>query len=171
MLMLCFPKIVFTENICCNFPSLVYQDATFLPGQISHGTVLQQQRLYPWNEKVKKSYFDNCRVPKPVINVRLCQDFDCNKTLSSSLLPNGPFIFGTQEKTFLTSLKQTCNEYLYLNINKCKLAFLGEQENIPMLSTCSELTPRAPIPDGRMERLLDPWVEQDTCCLNVRLVS
>ena len=50
---------------------------------------------------------------------------------------------------FLTSLKQTCNEYLYLNINKCKLALLGEQENIPMLSTCSELTPRAPIPDGR----------------------
>ena len=24
----------------------------------------------------------------------------------------------------MTSLKQTCNEYLYLNINKCKLAFL-----------------------------------------------
>ena len=34
------------------------------------------------------------------INVRLCQDFDCNKTLSSPLLPNGPFIFGMQEKTF-----------------------------------------------------------------------
>ena len=34
------------------------------------------------------------------INVRLCQDFDCNKTLSSPLLPNGPFIFGSQEKTF-----------------------------------------------------------------------
>ena len=40
---------------------------------------------------------------------------------------------------FLTSLKQTCNEYLYLNINKCKLAFLGEQENISMFSTCSKL--------------------------------
>ena len=138
MLMLCFPKIVFTKNICCNFPSLVYQVATFLPGQISHGTVLQQQRLYPWNEKVKKSYFDNCRVPKRVINVRLCQDFDCNKTLSSSLLSNGPFIFGTQEKTFLTSLKQTCNDYLYLNINKCKLAprtgaWFSENQSAPML--------------------------------------
>ena len=34
------------------------------------------------------------------INVRPCQDFDCNKTLSSPLLPNGPFVFGMQEKTF-----------------------------------------------------------------------
>ena len=29
-----------------------------------------------------------------------------------------------EKRLFLTSLKQTCNEYLYLNINKCKLAFL-----------------------------------------------
>ena len=27
-----------------------------------------------------------------------------------------------------------------------------------MFSTCSELTPRAPIPDGRMERIMQPWV-------------
>ena len=26
-----------------------------------------------------------------------------------------------------------------------------------MFSTCSELTPRAPIPDGRMERIMQPW--------------
>ena len=26
-----------------------------------------------------------------------------------------------------------------------------------MFSTCSELTPRAPIPDGRMERFMHPW--------------
>ena len=26
-----------------------------------------------------------------------------------------------------------------------------------MISTCSELTPRAPIPDGRMERVVQPW--------------
>ena len=29
--------------------------------------------------------------------------------------------------------------------------------NISMFSTCSELTPRAPIPDGRMERIMQPW--------------
>ena len=27
-----------------------------------------------------------------------------------------------------------------------------------MFSTCSELTPRAPIPDGRMERIMQPWL-------------
>ena len=26
-----------------------------------------------------------------------------------------------------------------------------------MFSTCSELTPRAPIPDGRMEQTMQPW--------------
>ena len=31
-----------------------------------------------------------------------------------------------------------------------------------MFSTCSELTPRAPIPDGRMERFMHPWTP-DTC--------
>ena len=30
----------------------------------------------------------------------------------------------------------------------------GAQENIFMFSTRSELTPRAPIPDGRMERIM-----------------
>ena len=30
----------------------------------------------------------------------------------------------------------------------------GEPENISMFSTCSELTPRAPIPDDRMERIM-----------------
>ena len=33
----------------------------------------------------------------------------------------------------------------------------GEPENISMFSTCSELFPRAPIPDGRMERIMQPW--------------
>ena len=28
-----------------------------------------------------------------------------------------------------------------------------------MFSTCSELTPRAPIPDGRMERFMHPWFQ------------
>ena len=53
------------------------------------------------------------------INVRLCQDFDCNKTLSSSLLPNGPFLFGIQEKTFL---------------QKCHFIF-GPQEKIFLFSS------------------------------------
>ena len=74
------------------------------------------------------------------------------------------------------SLQQTCNEYLYLNINKCEpehgssrtRAHLswrtgehlsGEPENISMFSTCSELTPRAPIPDGRMDRFMHPWCQ------------
>ena len=35
---------------------------------------------------------------------------------------------------------------------------VGEQENISMVSACSELTRRAPIPDGRMERIMQPWV-------------
>ena len=41
---------------------------------------------------------------------------------------------------------------------------VGEPENISMFSifsmfsTCSELTPRAPIRDGRMEQLLHPWI-------------
>ena len=33
---------------------------------------------------------------------------------------------------------------------------VGEQENISMFSTCSELTPRAPIRDGRMAQLMQP---------------
>ena len=37
-----------------------------------------------------------------------------------------------------------------------------------MFSTCSELTPRAPIPDGRMERFMHPWSEDaDWCWVNV----
>ena len=32
----------------------------------------------------------------------------------------------------------------------------GEPENISMFSMCSEFTPRAPIPDGRMERFMHP---------------
>ena len=31
-----------------------------------------------------------------------------------------------------------------------------------MFSTCSELTPRAPIPDGRMERIMQPWDQPST---------
>ena len=29
-----------------------------------------------------------------------------------------------------------------------------------MFSTCSKLTPRAPIPDGRRERIMQPWAKQ-----------
>ena len=35
--------------------------------------------------------------------------------------------------------------------------YAGEQENISMFSTCSQLSPRAPIQDGRMERIMQPW--------------
>ena len=53
-----------------------------------------------------------------------------------------------KKRLFLTSLKQTCNEYLYLNVNNIQepehgslriRAHLkvGEQENISMFSTCS----------------------------------
>ena len=34
---------------------------------------------------------------------------------------------------------------------------VGEQENISMFSTWSEFTPRAPILDGRMEQIMQPW--------------
>ena len=34
--------------------------------------------------------------------------------------------------------------------------YVGEQENISMFSTCLKLTPRAPIPDGRMEQIMQP---------------
>ena len=37
-----------------------------------------------------------------------------------------------------------------------------------MFSTCSELTPRAPIPDGRMERIMQPCLYQGTYCQGVR---
>ena len=30
-----------------------------------------------------------------------------------------------------------------------------------MFSTCSELTPRAPIPDGRMAQFMQPWCQQN----------
>ena len=163
---------------------------------------------------------------------RVCYD-------SSTIVINAVNRVSVGKILFLASLQQTCNEYLHLNINKCKLAFLlqkpssdywviwliefGEQfsenrsmvlrepeqgsprtrarfsenqstvlrepehgsprtrahlswrtgehlswepENISMFSifsafsmfsTCSELTPRAPIPDGRMERFMHPW--------------
>ena len=32
-----------------------------------------------------------------------------------------------------------------------------------MLSTCSELTPRAPIPDGRMAQIMQPWLNNNDC--------
>ena len=54
------------------------------------------------------------------------------------------------KKLFLTSLKQTCNAYLYWRTG-----------NISMLSTCSELTPHAPISDGRMERTIQPCICHD----------
>jgi len=37
---------------------------------------------------------------------------------------------------FLTSLQQTCNEYLYLNINKCELAFLLQKPSSDSLVIC-----------------------------------
>ena len=49
---------------------------------------------------------------------------------------------------FLTSLKQTCNEYL-IKFSENQRA-VGEQENISMFSMCSKLTPRACIPDSRI---------------------
>ena len=71
------------------------------------------------------------------------------------------------------------NEYLYLNINKCKLAYytqsapkLENRENISMLSSCSEVTPRAPIPDGRMERIMQPCrLEKSTPLTVVAVVT
>ena len=30
-----------------------------------------------------------------------------------------------------------------------------------MFSTCSELSPRAPIPDGRMAQIMQPWALSD----------
>ena len=38
-----------------------------------------------------------------------------------------------EKRLFLTSLKQTCNEYLYLNINKCKLACLENRKHLHAL--------------------------------------
>ena len=35
-----------------------------------------------------------------------------------------------------------------------------------MFSTCSELTPRAPIPDGRMERIMQPCGKDDEVCMD-----
>ena len=68
------------------------------------------------------------------------------------------------KKLFLTSPKQIYNGYLYLiqepehgSLRIRVHLLVGEQENISMFSTCSELTPRSPIPDGRMERIMQPW--------------
>ena len=70
---------------------------------------------------------------------------------------------GKKDCFWLPLNKHAMNEYLYLNINKCKLAYytqsapkLENRENISMFSTCSELTPRAPIPDGRMAQFMQP---------------
>ena len=78
------------------------------------------------------------------------------------------------KRLFLASLQQTCNEYLYLNINKSKLAFLLQKSSgdfwviwlmfsifsifslFSMLPMFSKLTPCSPIRDGRMERVLQP---------------
>ena len=59
---------------------------------------------------------------------------------------------------FLTSLKQICNEYLIKFSENPSAPKLENRENISMFSTCSELTPRAPIPDGRMEQIMQPWM-------------
>ena len=73
--------------------------------------------------------------------------------------------------------KQTCNEYLYLNIIEMNATVLwGPEhgsprtrsrfsesqtraqfsENISTFSMCSELTPRAPVPDNRTPQLMQP---------------
>ena len=50
-------------------------------------------------------------------------------------------------------------------------AHLGEQKNISMFYTCSELTPRAPIPDGRMTQIMQPCslIKKMTCISTVRI--
>ena len=40
------------------------------------------------------------------------------------------------KRLFLASLQQTCNEYLYLNINKCELAFLLQKPSSDSLVIC-----------------------------------
>ena len=78
------------------------------------------------------------------------------------------------KRLFLASLQQTCNEYLYLNINKSKLAFLLQKSSgdfwviwlmfsifsifsmFSMLPMFSKLTPCSPIRDCRMEQFLQP---------------
>ena len=81
------------------------------------------------------------------------------------------------KRLFLASLQPTCNEYLYLNINKSKLAFLLQKSSgdfwviwlmfsifsmfsmYSMLPMFSKLTPCSPIRDGRMEQLVEPcWI-------------
>ena len=57
---------------------------------------------------------------------------------------------------FLTSLKQICNEYLIKFSENLCAPKLENRENISMFSTCYELIPRAPIPDGRMEQIMQP---------------
>ena len=58
-----------------------------------------------------------------------------------------------------TSTNVICNEYLIkFSENQSAPIKVGEQENISMFSTCSELTPRAPIPDDRMEQIMQPCV-------------
>ena len=52
-----------------------------------------------------------------------------------------------------------CSTQITYMIQLCVQCSFGEQENISMFSTCSELTPRAPIPDGSMERVMQPWLK------------
>ena len=80
------------------------------------------------------------------------------------------------KRLFLASLQQTCNEYLYLNINKSKLAFLLQKSSgdfwvirlmfsifsmfsmFFMLPVFSKLTPCSPIWDGRIQQFLQPCI-------------
>ena len=50
-----------------------------------------------------------------------------------------------------------CNEYLIKFSENPSAPKLENRENISMFSTCSKLTPRAPIPDGRMAQIMQPW--------------
>ena len=86
------------------------------------------------------------------------------------------------KKLLLASLQQTCNEYLYLNINKSKLAFLLQKSSgdfwviwlmfsifsmFSMLTMFSKLIPYSSIRDGRIQQFLQPCKFQ---CTNVQML-
>ena len=56
---------------------------------------------------------------------------------------------------FLNSVLDTQND-LKPTIIQYNICCTGEQENISMFSMCSELTPRAPIPDSRIAQFMQP---------------
>ena len=67
-------------------------------------------------------------------------------------------------RLFLTSLKQTCNEYLYLNINKCKLAFLLQKPSsdfgvICLIEACLVTMVHMPLPSTLLVMILEIFVQ------------